>query len=302
MSDIRLFRIANGHAVELATEAHALEKHLQAFVENNLEALLATRFLASEHSTGPVHGGRIDSLGVDENNSPVIIEYKRGSSQNVINQGLFYLDWLLDHKAEFKLLVQDRLGQDVASLIDWSGPRLICIAQDFTKYDAHAVKQMRRNIELLRYRRYADDFLILELVNSAEASLASSESGNKVSLSSSPKPNDQVIADNRGTHLGDLYDELRERILALSDDVQEKHLKQYVAFKKLKNFATVEVQKKKLLIFLKLDPSMIDLAGGFTRDVSEIGHWGTGNIEVTVATAADLERAWPLVVRSYETG
>jgi RecB family endonuclease NucS len=55
------------------------------------------RFLASEHATGRVHGGRIDTLGLDENHAPVIIEYKRAINENVINQGLFYLDWLLDH-------------------------------------------------------------------------------------------------------------------------------------------------------------------------------------------------------------
>ena len=66
--------------------------------------------LASEYSTGPKHGGRIDTLGIDENGNPVIIEYKRATNENVINQGLFYLDWLLDHRAEFKLLVMERLG------------------------------------------------------------------------------------------------------------------------------------------------------------------------------------------------
>ncbi|MGK6309406.1 hypothetical protein [Variovorax sp. DT-64] len=58
-------------------------------------------------ATGKTHAGRIDSLGLDENNCPVILEYKRPVGENVINQGLFYLDWLMDHQAEFKLLVMD---------------------------------------------------------------------------------------------------------------------------------------------------------------------------------------------------
>ena len=82
------------------------------------------RFLASEYSTGKTHGGRIDTLGIDENNSPVIIEYKRSTNENVINQGLFYLDWLLDHRAEFTLLAMKKLGAEVAEQIDWSSPRL----------------------------------------------------------------------------------------------------------------------------------------------------------------------------------
>ena len=77
-----------------------VEKSLQVLFEANLEALLGIRFLGTEHSTGPVHGGRIDTLGLDEDNSPVIIEYKRSVNENVINQGLFYLDWLLDGQAD----------------------------------------------------------------------------------------------------------------------------------------------------------------------------------------------------------
>ena len=47
-------------------------------------------FLKTEYVTS--NGRRIDSLGIDENNCPVIFEYKRASNENVINQGLFYLD------------------------------------------------------------------------------------------------------------------------------------------------------------------------------------------------------------------
>ena len=126
--------------------------------------MLGVRFMASEHSTGKVHGGRIDTLGLDENGSPVIVEYKRASNENVINQGLFYLDWLLDHRAEFTLLAMKALGSEVEETIDWAAPRLVCIAGDFTRYDEHAVSQIGRNIELYRYRAY-EGLFVLELVN-----------------------------------------------------------------------------------------------------------------------------------------
>ncbi|CAN7291173.1 hypothetical protein LJR034_001312 [Caballeronia sp. LjRoot34] len=165
MSDIKLFNLAAGVATELEGQASDLEKPLQTLIENNLEPLLGIRFLASEYATGKTHAGRIDSLGLDENDGPVILEYKRSVGENVINQGLFYLDWLMDHQAEFKLLVMEKLGHATAALIDWSVPRLLCIAADFTKYDAHAVQQINRNVELIRYRRFGSDLLLLELVN-----------------------------------------------------------------------------------------------------------------------------------------
>ena len=95
MSDIKLFQTSATGVVELAGSAVQIKSSLQTLFESNLEALLGVRFLAREHSTGPVHGGRIDTLGLDEDGSPVIIEYKRSLNENVINQGLYYLDWLM---------------------------------------------------------------------------------------------------------------------------------------------------------------------------------------------------------------
>src|SRR3954470_13485723 len=179
MSDIKLFLLRAGQATELQGDASDLEKPLQTLIEANLETLLGIRFLATEYFTGKTHAGRIDSLGLDENNCPAILEYKRSVGENVINQGLFYLDWLMDHQAEFKLLGMDKLGKPAADAIDWSAPRLVCIAADFTRYDGHAVQQINRNIELIRYRRFGEDLLLLELANTAVAGSAKSMRGGK---------------------------------------------------------------------------------------------------------------------------
>ena len=94
-----------------------------------------------------------------------MIQYHLPKIQNVINQGLFYLDWLLDHKADFKLLVIEKLGMEAANHIDWSVPCVICIAHNFTKYDLHAVNQMQKNIKLVSYRKYNDDLLLFDKPN-----------------------------------------------------------------------------------------------------------------------------------------
>ncbi|WP_372898388.1 endonuclease NucS domain-containing protein [Salipaludibacillus agaradhaerens] len=99
---IKLFRLNGDSVDELEGQSVAVEKSLQHILERHLETFLGIRFLASEYRTGKRHAGRIDTLGIDENNSPVIIEYKRSINENVINQGLFYLDWLLDHKAKLQ--------------------------------------------------------------------------------------------------------------------------------------------------------------------------------------------------------
>ena len=127
-----------------------------------MEEFFGIRFLATEYS---ITNGRMDSIGIDENNCPVIFEYKRSSSENIINQGLFYLDWLLDHKADFQLLVMNTLGKEAAKEIDWSAPCVFCIAKEFTKFDEHAVNQMQRNIKLVKYNKYGENLILFEHIN-----------------------------------------------------------------------------------------------------------------------------------------
>lgn len=246
----------------------------------------------------------MDSLGVDENNCPVIIEYKRSTNENVINQGLFYLDWLMDHQADFRLLVMDRLGKDVSDQIEWSAPRLICIAGDFTKYDKHAVNQMNRNIELIRYLRFEGNLLLLEQLTaaSAEPSIKNAVENSKSKYGKSIQKSASEYLAQSDQELKDLFEATRAHLTALGDDVQEKTLKCYFAFKRIKNFACIEVhpQASKLLVYLKVDPSSIELIEGFTRDVKNIGHFGTGDLEVTIRNESDFENAKPLFEASYE--
>lgn len=314
MSDIKLFRYGENAASELLGKSVAIEKNLQTLIESQMEGFLGVRFLATEYSTGAKHRGRIDSLGLDENGCPVIIEYKRHTNENVINQGLFYLDWLLDHKADFRLLVMERLGKEAAEKIEWSGTRLLCIAADFTRYDEHAVAQINRNIELIRYKLFGPDLLLLELVNAVTASELDStgaEIPDKTGKKSVKVPAASTLAmkthaDQVATaspELLALYEQTRSHILAQGDDIIEKQLKLYVAFRRIKNFVCATLISKEdphVRLWLKLDPTSVTLEKGFTRDVREVGHWGTGDLEVVLRVAADFNKAKNLIERAYQ--
>lgn len=302
MSDIKLFRIDGNQVAAIEGQSVAIERSLQELLERNLEAFLGVQLVRSEYPTGKSHGGRIDTLGLDENYSPVIIEYKRSLNENVINQGLYYLDWLLDHKGEFTLLAQKHVDPKITEEdIDWRGARLLCIAGEFTKFDEYAVQQIDRNIELIRYRRYGNELLLLELVNastgSAEEPTISSTKGSKTSEST---VTDKLA--KASVEIKDRFESLKAFAQALGDDVQVKTLKHYIAFKRIKNFAAVEIhpQDKNIIVFVRADFDNVHLEEGFTRDVRNIGHFGTGDLEITISSDDDLERAKPLIVRSYE--
>jgi len=301
MGDLKLFKIANG-VKEIIGTSVAIEKSLQTLIENNMETFFGIKFLVSEYPTGKNHGGRIDSLGIDENYCPVILEYKRALNENVINQGLYYLDWLMDHKAEFKLLVMEKIGKDVADKIEWSMPRLLCIAGDFTKFDEYAVKQINRNIELIRYKKYGDDLILFELVNATTASQVTTVSDDGASKTSNANKTVTENLKQADKELKDLYYSIRDFILNLGDDIQEKILKHYIAFKKIRNFACVEIypKSKSILIYLNINPNEVTLKEGFTRDVTNIGHFGTGNLEIRINSKEDFEKAKELIARSYD--
>ncbi|AKH63740.1 MULTISPECIES: DUF5655 domain-containing protein [Photorhabdus] len=304
MSDIQLFRYNTAGVTELPGKAAAIEKNLQSLIESHMDAFLGVRFLATEYNTGKTHRGRIDSLGLDENNCPVIIEYKRHSNENVINQGLFYLDWLLDHQAEFRWLVMDKLGKETAENIDWSGIRLLCIAADFNKYDEHAVQQINRNISLIRYKLFSPDLLMFELVNAVvdNSIQAVSHEINAVNTKRHTRSHQEQLA-SASQPLTNLYEQLKSYVMSLGDEVQYKELKLYGAFRRIRNFvcaAVYPITDPHIRMWLKLNPNNINLEEGFSRDVTHIGHWGTGDVELIVRNEHDLNKAKILIEQAYQ--
>ena len=295
MAEIKLFSLNEG-VKECTSSEVILEKELQTLIEQNMEIFFGVRFLKSEYA---VTNGRMDSIGIDENNSPVIFEYKRSQNENVINQGLFYLDWLLDHKADFKLLVIDKLGMEAADNIDWSVPCVICVAHDFTKYDMHAVNQMQRNIKLVSYRRYDNGMLLLEHLNTPIVKPimenVGDENGTKNSTQKTHLEKLAAISEN----MKNLYHSICDFIESLGDDIVSNQLKLYLAYKKVQNMVCIEIYNKQIILFLKLNPETVELENGFTRDMRSIGHYGTGDLQITIKNAADFEKAKPLLERAY---
>ena len=293
MAELKLFKLGS-EVKELKSGCTTIEKELQNIIEKNMYEFFGVRFLQSEYR---IDNGRMDSIGIDENNCPVIFEYKCHSNENVINQGLFYLNWLLEHKANFKLLVIEKLDIKDAEKIDWSMPRVICIASDFNKYDEEAIKQINRNVSLIRYKKYENDLLLFELLNTNTVAPLEDikESLNKKQL-------DKTFSEqyeNAPEKLKMMFDDLKDFALSLGDDVSINTLKLYMAFKKIKNFATMEIYKTKILVNYRLEPNKFNL-NEILRDVSNIGHWGCGDLELTIKSDQEVELAKELLKKAYD--
>lgn len=295
MAEIKLFKVKpEVKALEASTVL--LEKELQNLIENNMEQFFGVKFLKSEYV---ITSGRMDSIGIDENYSPVIFEYKRSINENVINQGLFYLDWLLDHKADYKLLVIDKYGMETAEKIDWSVPCVICIANDFTRYDIHAINQMQRNIKLVKYKKYSDDLILFEHVNTP---VAGHLSDNEIAVNNTSNYAQKTHKEKLATAseiMRTLYDAVCDYIVSLGDDLIPNQLKLYLAYKKVQNVFCIEIYQKQIVVRVKLDPDTVKLEEGFTRDTRNIGHYGTGDLEISIKNEDDFNKAKELLNRAY---
>ena len=285
----------------------AAEKALQTLIEHNLESVFGCRFVATEFPTGVQHAGRIDTLALAEDNNPVIIEYKKVESSELVNQSLFYLSWIQDHRGDFEIAAQKSLGNKVK--VDWSDIRVICLAPNYKKHDLHAVQVMGANLELWTYRLFKNNSLYLEEVfhKSIATSPSDSRVGNSLTAGQkaalSRKTGSYTVEQhfkNKPVLIKELAQSIQEFLLGLDPAVEEVPKKFYIVYKISQNIASMEVKKSKVLLFVKLDPKKVDAPEKLARDVTNIGHVGTGNLELSVKSQSDLELVKPLLELAYQ--
>jgi predicted transport protein len=285
------------------------EKTLQTLVEKNVKTIFNFTFVATEFSTGAVHAGRIDTLAVSEDGNPVIIEYKKVASSELINQSLFYLSWIKDHHGDFEIAVQKALGSSVE--IDWSDVRVICLAPNYKKYDLHAVQMMGANIELWTYRKFSNGCVYFEdIYKRSTGSTSATESGkNPVMIAAGKKAAETKAAggwtfekhiEGKSEQIASLAIAIRDFVLGLDPVMEEAPKKLYVAYRIAQNIVCMEVQKQKIYLFLKLDPGKHRGPPGISRDMRQIGHFGTGDLEITIKSVADFQAAMPFIELAYE--
>jgi predicted transport protein len=305
-----LFSISNQNLKSIEQTKFLSEKELQHLVEKNLDTLFNCRFVASEFPTGAQHSGRIDTLAISEDNNPVIIEYKKVESSELITQSLYYLAWINDHHGDFEMAVSKELGNKVQ--VDWSDVRVICIAPNYGKYALYAAQIIGDRLELWTYRVYKNEFLYLEeVLQKAYASPTTptlQDNKNPVMVAAGKK-----AAETRATgvytfeqHLQGKSQKLKELVLAVQEYVKsvdaaitEVPKKNYIAYKISQNIVCVEVQNQRILLFLKLKPKEIANLPNIARDMTGKGHYGTGDLEMSVRSLEELEIAKPFIEMAY---
>jgi uncharacterized protein with ParB-like and HNH nuclease domain/predicted transport protein len=97
-----------------------------------------------------------------------------------------------------------------------------------------------------------------------------------------------------------LFDEFRKRVLNLDAGVHEELRKQYIGYKLATNFVEVVPLASGLKLYLDITLDEINDPGGLARDVTSVGHWGTGDVEVRLKTTDGLEEVMALVRQAFD--
>jgi predicted transport protein len=278
-------------------------KDIQRITESSLREMFGFELVKSELELGNL---RIDTLAFDnENKSFIIIEYKIDQSFSVIDQGYAYLGLLLNNKADFILEYNERKSQSLKrGDVDWSQSKVLFVSPQFTKYQKQAINFRDLPIELWEISKFANGTLLFNQLKSPETS----ESITKVSPRSDivQKVSREIKVYREEDHLNglpgeivELYQELKDRVLGLGENIEVRPRKKYVGFVASSNFVDVHPQKSQLKLWINMPKGELDDPKKVARDVSSIGHWGNGDYEVIVKSADDLYYLMSLIKQSY---
>ena len=219
---MQLFQNTKNVLNPLERESFKLERDIQSLVEHNMESLFGLEFVSTEFSIAEF---RLDSLAFDEqNNAFVIIEYKKGHSYSVVDQGYSYLSVMLNNKADFILEYNERTGKQLKRTdIDWTSSRVIFVSPSFNSYQKNSVNFKDVPFELWEIKKFDGDIVAFEQYKSSSSeSIEKLSKGNKSSVISEVSSEVKVLSEE--DHVGNLSDsikpiweKLREKISDYSD-------------------------------------------------------------------------------------
>lgn len=263
-----IFNIQNQKLIPIKEREWPNEKHVQELTERNLEAVFDLQFVASEFS---VQDFRIDTLAFDkETNAFVIIEYKRGKSSSVIDQGFSYLGAMLGHKANFILEYNENTEDNLTrQKVDWTQSRILFLSQSFTKYQQAATNFRDLPIELWEVQFYNNSTILYKQLLSFGAKESIKTITKDKTINEVKVYTVEDILEGKPDKVRNLFIGLQERILELGNDIEERPKKVYVSYRTSKAFAYIHFLKGKISIYLAMSQKELKDPRGISRDISK---------------------------------
>ena len=296
---MKIYALNSDKLAEVAERQFKLEREIQDLFEANLNTIMGLTLVRSEFT---IKNKRIDTLAFDEQSKAfIIIEVKRDKNSSVVDQGFSYLKLMLENKADFIIEYNERLNKNLQrNDVDWGQTRVVFVSTSFTDNQIEATDFKDIAIELWEVKRYCNDTVAITPIKK-------SKSAESVKPITQQKPEYKAIADEINVYTEEdlltkgsdetreLYAKFRDAILNLADGIQVVPTKLYIAFRKDGNLVCMDIQKKQIRMWIGAKKGTLDDAKGLARDVSALGHWGTGDYEVAVTDDKDMEYIMSLV-------
>ncbi len=304
-----IFEITQGKAKKINTKDFKNELELHQLIDRNLEELFEIRYVKDEHRTQK--HGRIETLGIDSSNRPVVIEYKRTMEKGQLSQANRYLVWIQENPAEFELLVRKNLK--IEDEIDFSNPRIICFAQEYDMDDKCLAPKL--GAELWKYLYYENNSLLIEPEQLPGQSLNKKFKSYAVQKSKNVSKTNKEIrkAKTIEEHLNvateevqRLFEEFNERVFDLSSEIERYTTEANILYKTSVNFLELKVQKNRLRILLRTKDNQINDPKQLTETVPKSHGWGNLNRIVFIdPKELNIKFSWDdvmdLVIQSFKT-
>ena len=297
---MQLFQHQKNVLNSLKEKPFKLEKEVQKIIENNLEQISGYKFIKSEFT---IKNNRIDTLAFDEENcSFVIIEYKRDRNYSVVDQGVSYLNLMLEYKADFIIEYNESQKKSMKRLdVDWSQSKVIFVAPSFTDFQKQSSNFKDLPIELWEIKSFECNIIVLNPIKKSHSAPSIKQIQAKED-SNIDKVVKEIKVYTEESHLEDKSDEVKElyeiyknAILNLTSGIETFPNKLYIAYKKGRNIVDVHIQQKGLKIWINLYKGNLDDPKKIARDVSQKGHWGNGDYEIIVSDTKNLEYIMSLI-------
>lgn len=301
-----IFKIDNLNLITVKERPFSQEEELKELTANCLETIFGLDFVCSEFT---VDRYRIDTLAFDkETKSFVIIEYKKGSSSSIIDQGFTYLSKMLNHKADFVLEYNEKKGKSLKRKdVDWSQSRVLFLADSFTPYQRDAINFKDLPIELWEVKRYNNQTILYNQLKptGATESIRTISKSKTVIESVSKEVKKYSIEDHfkdDWEDTSDLFEKIRDKILAIDTRIEEKVTRNYIGYKiDTNNICSIHAHKSKLELSLsRVDKEDLrDPEDKVTK--TPWGKRGWGKLcKYTVKNATDIDYALFLVKQVHQ--
>lgn len=305
---MKLFKIENKNITQIKNDPFKLERDIQDIVEKNVNTIFDVEFVKSEFK---IQNFRFDTLCFDkDNNSFVIIEYKKGKSYSVIDQGYTYLSILLNNKSDFILEYNETMDKNLKrDEVDWSQTKIIFVSPKFSEFQKNSINFKNIPFYLWEISRFENNTIGLTKLETT-----SKEDINTIGDSKSSSVVKQVSKEvitydedyhlfkskNRPQKVIDVYKELKEFILDLGDNVECVVKKQTIGFKKERFFVDLIIYDKGIGVVLNMKKGELDDYKNLCEDISQKGHWGNGDYRVWSHEINNIDYIHHLIKDSYK--